>query len=209
MDHTFTSCLGYAAILTGCLFEGETVLVAAGWAVQSGYLSLPLVLLSAWLGAVSGDHLFFMLGRYKGSSVFGLFPSWSPKIEKALGLVEKYGNPLIFGARFLYGFRTVAPFAVGTTRIGIGRFVFLDLLSGWTWTMLYGLAGYLFGAAIGRLLIDARFLTALSVVLLGCITLVIYRRSIMRETSRVAKNVQVYFGAAGRLLRTLRLSHGT
>jgi hypothetical protein len=75
--------------------------------------------------------------------------------------------------------------------------------------MLYGLAGYLFGAAIGRLVVDARFLAALLIVLLGCIALMIYRRSIARESLRMVKNVQIYFGAAGRLLRTLRFSDGT
>ena len=66
MDQNVITGLGYLAILTGTVIEGETVLIAAGFAAQRGYLSLPLVLLAAWVGAASGDHFFFALGRCKG-----------------------------------------------------------------------------------------------------------------------------------------------
>jgi hypothetical protein len=48
---------GYAAAFLGPLFEGETVLLLAGYAAHRGYLDF------AGLGAVTGDQFFFWLGR--------------------------------------------------------------------------------------------------------------------------------------------------
>ena len=209
MDHTVTSCLGYAAILTGCLFEGETVLVAAGWAAQGGYLSLPLVLLSAWLGAVSGDHLFFMLGRYKGSSMFGLLPSWSPKNREGPRTRRKIWKPSYLQRTLFVRLSRVGSlchrhYAHRDRPVRLPRPALRLDVDHALRSRGISLRGC-HRATPDR----CRFLTALSIILPGCIAFMIYRRSIARETSRMAKNVQVHFGAAGRLLRTLRLSHGT
>lgn len=50
---------GYLAILVGTLLEGETFLILGGFAAHRGYLDLSLVILSAFLGTVLGDQLFY------------------------------------------------------------------------------------------------------------------------------------------------------
>ena len=54
---------GYWAILVGTFLEGETVLVLGGLAAFQGFLSLPGVILAAFVGSMCGDQLFFFLGR--------------------------------------------------------------------------------------------------------------------------------------------------
>ena len=54
---------GYIAIFIGTLLEGETVLVLGGFAAFRGYLSLPYVILTAFIGSMLGDQFFFYLGR--------------------------------------------------------------------------------------------------------------------------------------------------
>jgi len=176
--------LGYIGILTGAVLEGETVLIAAGFAAQQGFLSLPLVLLAAWIGAASGDHFFFVLGRCKGRSFLEPRPSWSGRVGKVFGLIERYGTAVIIGVRFLYGLRTIAPFAIGAAHVRTARFVSFNLLSGLVWVSLFGSAGYLFGAALGRCLADARFLFAFISVVLCVVALMIYRSSVLRAGPR-------------------------
>jgi len=61
---SFIENYGYAAILVGTFLEGETILILAGPAAHLGYLNLPLVMLAAFLGSLSGDQLFFCLGGF-------------------------------------------------------------------------------------------------------------------------------------------------
>ena len=56
IEHQLSSGAAYLALFAGTVFEGETVLFSAGFAAQQGYLSLPMVVFTAWLGAISGDH---------------------------------------------------------------------------------------------------------------------------------------------------------
>ena len=60
------STYGYAAIAIGTFLEGETVLILGGFAAYRGYLELPWVLVSAFIGTLLGDQLYFYIGRTKG-----------------------------------------------------------------------------------------------------------------------------------------------
>lgn len=208
MEQAIVSCLGYTAIMAGCMFEGETIVIAAGLAAHAGLLSLPLVFLCAWIGAVTGDHFFFMLGRYKGRQVLGLRPSWENKSRRAFGLIEKHGSMLIFGSRFLYGFRALGPFTIGAARVEISRFTSLNLISAIVWTCFFGFAGYFSKAAIGIGPTYGRLSLTLLAVILIIAVVARYRRAIIFRVSMALKGMQTYYLLSGRFLRTVGLSHG-
>jgi len=63
---TLLGTYGYPALLVGTFFEAETFLVLAGFAASLGYLEVPWVILVAFAGTMSGDQLFFYLGRRQG-----------------------------------------------------------------------------------------------------------------------------------------------
>jgi len=48
---------GYAAVFAGSFAEGESVLLAAGFAAHRGLLELPLVMLAAFVAGTLGDQL--------------------------------------------------------------------------------------------------------------------------------------------------------
>lgn len=142
------STYGYAAIAIGTFLEGETVLVLGGFAAHQGYLELPWVLASAFLGALSGDQLYFYIGRIRGHWVLEKRPHWKSKSEKIFSLLIKHQVLLILGFRFLYGLRTVTPFVLGAGKVSPFRFMCLDMLGTFTWAVVIGLMGYLFGQAL-------------------------------------------------------------
>jgi len=153
---SFLSTYGYAAILVGTFLEGETILILGGFASHLGYLKLPWVILAAFAGTLSGDQLFFYLGRKHREKIIKTFPSWAVRIKKAQMAMERYGNTLMLTFRFLYGLRTVMPFAIGMTRISAVKFFFFNMLSAFIWAVAIGTGGYLFGRTLELFLVDAR-----------------------------------------------------
>jgi membrane protein DedA with SNARE-associated domain len=139
------STYGYAAIGIGTFLEGETILILGGFAAHRGYLELPWVIVSAFLGTLFGDQLYFYIGRTKGKDAIEKRPRWKSKSEKVFSLLDKHQVWLILGFRFLYGLRTVTPFIIGTCRISPFRFLILDILGASIWAIVIGVLGYLFG----------------------------------------------------------------
>jgi membrane protein DedA with SNARE-associated domain len=136
---------GYAAVGFGSFLEGETVLVLGGFAAHRGYLDLPWVIVSAFLGSLFGDQLYYFIGRLKGKSLLEKRPQWKAKSEKVFSLLHKHQILLILGFRFLYGLRTVTPFVIGASKITPTRFIILNILGAAIWAVIVGTMGYLFG----------------------------------------------------------------
>ena len=158
---------GYWVILGGTFLEGETVLVLAGFAAHRGYLQLPWVIGAAFAGTLAGDQLFFFLGRRHSAWFLARRPTWVPRMERASRLIERYENPIILGFRFLYGLRTVVPFALGASRVSAVRFVVLNLAGALVWAVVVGTGGYLFGQALETLLQDIKKYELLAMLGIG------------------------------------------
>jgi membrane protein DedA with SNARE-associated domain len=147
---------GYLAVLVGTFLEGETVLILAGFAAHRGYLQLPWVIIAAFLGTLFGDQLFFYLGRRHSEYLLSKRPHWRPRLERAQTLIHSYRVPIILGFRFLYGLRTVTPFALGMSQVPLRLFVPLNVLGALIWAVSFGCAGYLFGQAMEIFLGDLK-----------------------------------------------------
>lgn len=143
----FIETYGYAAVVVGTFFEGETVLVLGGIAAQLGYLELPFVILSAFFGTLLGDQLFFFLGRFRGQRFLKKRPQLQPKIEKVSNALHRYGTYLIFAYRYIYGFRSITPFVIGMSSMAAGKFIPLNILAALLWATIIGVLGFLFGEA--------------------------------------------------------------
>ena len=147
---------GYAAVLIGTFFEGETILVVGGFLAHRGYLELPWVIASAFAGTLLGDQLYFYLGRSKGMALLGRRPRWRAKSERVLELLRRHQVPLILGFRFLYGLRTVTPFLIGASGVAPLRFSCLNVAGSAAWALAIGIAGYVLGQALETLLEEVR-----------------------------------------------------
>ena len=147
---------GYWAVLLGTFLEGETVLVLAGFAAHRGYLQLDAVIAVAFLGTLCGDQLFFWLGRRRGQATLSRHPGWGRRLGRPLSLLERHPVAVILGFRFLYGLRTVTPFAIGLSGISAGRFAAFNAAGAGVWAVAVGLAGYGFGRALEAVLADVK-----------------------------------------------------
>lgn len=147
---------GYAALFLGTLLEGETIVALAGFAAYQGYLKLGYIIPIAITGAMIGDQAFFYFGRYKGKKFLDKRPSWKGKVDRVHQLSERYHGWIIFGSRFMYGFRAIIPIAFGASDTSAVRFFLLNLLGAIVWAPLFALGGYVFGNAIQHFLGNVR-----------------------------------------------------
>lgn len=139
---------GYLIVFFGTLLEGETIVVLAGFAAFEGHLSLQYVIPIAILGSSLGDHVYFYLGRLKGRSMLAKRPRWHSRVSKIHGLLERHQNLLIFGSRFMYGFRMAIPVVLGTSKVSALRFSVLNIAGAIVWSFVFAFSGYMFGGAI-------------------------------------------------------------
>ncbi|MCA9629607.1 MAG: DedA family protein [Myxococcales bacterium] len=172
MIEHWVSLYGYWAVLLGTLLEGETVLIMGAYFAHRGYLSLPLVMLCAFLGSLLGDQLAFLFGRRVGRAWIDRRPRLSSQADRVARLLERHPTGVLLGFRFVYGVRSVTPLLVGASGISPGVFARYNLVGAALWAVIVGGLGYAFGQSLELLFAEAErfevWVVALGVlVLLG------------------------------------------
>lgn len=142
---------GLWAVLLGGMLEGETVMVAAGYALSQGYLPVVPTYALAVLGASLGDHAFYLLGRLGGQELIRRIPVLRRLRAHAVLLLRKWGRGAAFFTRFAYGLRTVLPMSMGVARYPSLLFLVFNLLGSAVFAAFYLSLGYLFGEALEEL----------------------------------------------------------
>jgi len=164
---------GYLAVFIGCLLEGETILILAGFACHHGHLSVPLTLLVAVTGATLGDQLFYWVGRYRGPVLLARMPTLAHRAQRVAASLKHYDGLVVMGVRFVYGLRIAGPIAIGAMHMRARRFAFFNLLGAMLWAPLVGAVGYLFGSALDALIGDVERIELIGTVLIIGIAVVI------------------------------------
>ena len=172
---------GYLAVFVGCLLEGETVLVLAGFAAHLGYLSLPLVMGTAAIAGFVGDQALYTIGRRHSEAIFARFPRLAAARPRVNALLDRYGAWAAFGVRFLVGMRLAGAIAIGAAGLSPARFLVANAAGAIVWAMAIAGAGYAFGHAFTLFLERARHLELAAFGVLGVIgaavVLVLRRRA--------------------------------
>ena len=143
---------GYWVLAAGCLLEGETILLLAGFAAHRGYLDPLAVIAIASAAGFLGDQFYFWLGRRHGSAVLARWPGVARQTERLQRLADRYHEAVIIGLRFAYGLRIAGPVLIGTTPISGTRFALLNALGALLWACLVGGLGWAFGQAAEAML---------------------------------------------------------
>jgi membrane protein DedA with SNARE-associated domain len=137
------------------LFEGETVVVVAGYLVHQGLLAPVPVVVAAFLGSVLSDQIIFFIGRHHVAERYVARVKHHRYFARALQWVEHRPTLFIFSFRFLYGLRTVGALAVSLTSVSALRFTVVNTMSAAIWAIAFTMLGYALGqtveAVFGRL----------------------------------------------------------
>ncbi|MHA6205004.1 DedA family protein [Dyella soli] len=146
---------GYLAVFIALLLCGagaplpeDITLVAGGIITGLGYGSVHVMFGVAMVGVLAGDAGMFLLGHHFGARILQwrlvarvLTPERYARVQEKF---ERYGNRLMFFARFLPGMRTAVYITAGSThRVSFMRFFLLDGLAALISVPIWVYLGYL------------------------------------------------------------------
>lgn len=148
---------GYVAIFlliaiesTGIPVPGETaLLVASVYAGTTHHLSLWMIVLVASAGAIAGDNIGYVLGRYGGYRLLHRYGHYVRLDERRLRLgqhlFDQHGGKVVFFGRFVPILRIWAAFLAGAHRMPWQRFLAFNASGGIVWATIMGCLGYILG----------------------------------------------------------------
>ncbi|MDE2612139.1 MAG: DedA family protein [Burkholderiales bacterium] len=146
------SSYGYWILAIGCLLEGETVLLLAGFAARSGRLDPLAVFVIAAVCGFAGDEIAYWIGRRHGGWLLARWPLLARRSRRVRALLERRHALAIVMLRFAYGLRLAGPVVIGMTDVPPWRFVTFNALGALLWAAAIGALGWTFGEAAHRLL---------------------------------------------------------
>jgi membrane protein DedA with SNARE-associated domain len=155
MEELFSKLIleyGYIILFVWCILEGELALIMGGILAHSGDMNLGLAIFIAGLGGFTGDQIYFYIGRYFKKNINKRLKKQRRKFAIAHLLLKRYGWPVIFIQRYMYGLRTIIPISIGITRYSGKKFAFINLISAWCWASVTILPSYLLGEHIWGIL---------------------------------------------------------
>jgi signal transduction histidine kinase/membrane protein DedA with SNARE-associated domain len=147
---------GYIILFSWSILEGESGLIMAGLLSSTGDMNLYIAIFIAGLGGFTGDQIYFYIGRHNKKYVHKKFKSQRRKFALAHLLLKKYGWPIVFMQRYMYGLRTIIPISIGLTRYDAKTFAIINLISAWTWAAITIVPVWYFGEEILNLVYIAK-----------------------------------------------------
>lgn len=140
------ACLETLAFI-GLAVPGVAILFALSTLAGSQQQPLLWLLFCAFAGAVIGDQISFLLGRFAGPWLLHHWPlkhftHWVPRGQR---FFDRYGGGSILIGRFVGPIRPIIPFVAGSCGMQPLRFGLVNLASAAAWAPAYLLPGYLTG----------------------------------------------------------------
>lgn len=143
---------GYFALFASVFLEGfgmptpgESLIVAASLLAGRGDMHIAPVLLAAWLAAVMGDNVGYLLGRKGGQHLLhkvGVKPDHLARVE---GFFRHYGGGIVVLARFFPILRQLNGVVAGSMKMPWWEFLTFNALGATLWVGFWGGGVYFLG----------------------------------------------------------------
>jgi membrane protein DedA with SNARE-associated domain len=140
----------------GIPLPGETILIIAS--VHAGHRgdSIAAVIAAATAGAIIGDNIGYVLGRWLGFRFLlrmqGYLGLSDGRIKLGQYLFMRYGTLVVFFGRFVAILRCLAAFLAGVNQLAWSRFLVANAAGAIVWASTFGLGAYYFGREFTRVL---------------------------------------------------------
>ena len=136
--------------LAGVIVPGVVMLFGVAAIAGSGVLGLWPALACAFIGAILGDGISFLLGKHFKDSIktkwpFRDHPYW---VQDGELFFAKHGGKSIVIGRFVGPIRPVMPLVAGMMDMPSARFFTINVISALAWAPVYMLPGFAFGASL-------------------------------------------------------------
>jgi membrane protein DedA with SNARE-associated domain len=146
----------------------EVTLLFSGFAVDQGWMSLPLAIVAATAGNLVGSLIAYALGA---SHALSRVPVAATVVGRWEGLLDRHGTRAILIARLLPLARSFVSLPAGARRVPLGPFVALTIVGCALWATGFVLVGMLAAGAWGAVnsILGRALLVGAAVVLVGSV----------------------------------------
>jgi membrane-associated protein len=170
--------LGYLALFlivagesAGLPIPGETSILIGGALSARGELDLPLVWLFAASGAIIGDNIGYLIGRFLLRKILTGTGRLAHRLERSVERSEvffrRHGGKTVFFGRWLPVLRVTAAWMAGASHMEWRKFAIFNALGGIGWAVTISSLGYVAGrsadSVVGVLGILALIIVTLAV----------------------------------------------
>ncbi|RXY99596.1 DedA family protein [Fictibacillus sp. S7] len=136
--------LGYLGIALGLMVEvipSELVLSYAGYLISQGHLSFAGSVIAGTIGGTIAQLFLYWMGYYGGRPFLEKYGRYILISQKQIDLseswFEKYGNGVIFFARFIPVVRHAISIPAGIAKMSFSKFTIYTLLAIIPWSILF------------------------------------------------------------------------
>ncbi|HEY5505479.1 MAG TPA: DedA family protein, partial [Sedimentisphaerales bacterium] len=133
----------------GVPLPGESLLIVAAILAGRGEISFPALLVSAWIGAVTGDNIGYLIGRKLGHKALlrfgGMVGLTADRLRKMEAIFVRYGALTVAFARFFNILRQLNGVVAGSLEMDWRRFLVFNALGGAFWVVVWTIAGFYLG----------------------------------------------------------------
>jgi len=143
--HRLVEQYGLAAVFLGCVAEGESAAITAGFFAHQHVFVPWQAFFAAFGGAFLGDAGFFMAGRHLSRLRAVQRMRAGPVFARAERMIGDHPDLFVLTNRFAYGLRIAGGVAVGFSSISAPRFLLLNAMSAALWASIFCGVGYVFG----------------------------------------------------------------
>jgi membrane protein DedA with SNARE-associated domain len=128
---------------------GETAIITGAAAAGRGHLNIVVVALVAFMAAVIGDNLGYLIGRSGGRPLvlrFGRYVRLTPaRLHRVETFMARHGPKVVVVARFVEGLRQLNGIVAGVTGMPWRRFLLFNAIGAAAWVAAWATGGYLAG----------------------------------------------------------------
>ena len=156
---------------------GQTLLITAALFAATGHLNLWLVMLVAFLAAVIGDNIGYLIGHQGGHRLIfryaKRFGVSHDRMQKIFDRFNRHGGWFVFLARFFDVARQINGLIAGSAKMSFRRFVFYNSIGAAMWVLLWGLGSFYLGQGLKQWLKQYEHITAWLVVAVSLLALIV------------------------------------
>ena len=132
-------------------FPAGVIMPLAGiWASQ-GEISFPIVMALTVAAGLTGSWALYLLGRYGGNKVLGVylkkFPKHRPVIEEKMNYLKEKGCLGVFVSKLFPMVRTLISIPAGMVKMDFVKYTVSSVCGIFLWNLTFVGAGYFFGDA--------------------------------------------------------------
>jgi len=179
---------------SGLPIPSTPMLLAAGALAGLGRMNLPLAWSLAVLASLTGDSVWFILGRWRGFSILNLFCRISLEpdtcVQKTRMTYGRHGVNWLLFAKFVPGLSTIAPPMAGMFKVTPWKFLGMDTAGSVLWSGTFIVLGWWFR---DQLELVAFFLARLGSGLIGVVvgSLILYIAFKYIQRQRVYRDLRI------------------